>query len=194
MTKIIGLTGGIGSGKTTLANYLKSLGIPVYIADEEAKKLFLNPIILQKIKTAFGETIFENNLLSKDRLAKIVFNDAPKLKKLNDIIHPAVKAHFEIWLKQFSDKPFVVKEAAILFESLSYKDCDVIITVIAPLKTRIERVIQRDQISEEAVLSRINNQWTDEMRIAKSDYIIENNDLSIAKGQLDEILKKMMIH
>ncbi len=194
MTKIIGLTGGIGSGKTTLANYLKSLGIPVYIADEEAKKLFLNPIILQKIKTAFGETIFENNLLSKDRLAKIVFNDAPKLKKLNDIIHPAVKAHFEIWLKQFSDKPFVVKEAAILFESGSYKDCDVIITVIAPLKTRIERVIQRDQISEEAVLSRINNQWTDEMRIAKSDYIIKNNDLSIAKQQLDEILKKMIIH
>jgi dephospho-CoA kinase len=194
MTKIIGLTGGIGSGKTTLANYIKSLGIPVYIADEEAKNLFLNPKILQKIKTAFGETIFENNLLSKDRLAKIVFNDAPKLKKLNDIIHPAVKAHFEIWLKQFSDKPFVVKEAAILFESGGYKECDVIITVIAPLKTRIERVIQRDQTSEEAVLSRINNQWTDEMRISKSDYIIENNDLSIAKGQLDEILKKMMIH
>lgn len=194
MTKIIGLTGGIGSGKTTLANYLKSLGIPVYIADEEAKKLFLDPIILQKIKTAFGETIFENNLLSKDRLAKIVFKDTQKLKKLNDIIHPAVKAHFEIWLKQFSDKPFVVKEAAILFESGSYKDCDVIITVIASLKTRIERVIQRDQISEDTVLSRINNQWTDEMRIAKSDYIIENNDLSIAKQQLDEILKKMMIH
>ncbi len=194
MTKIIGLTGGIGSGKTTLANYIKSLGIPVYIADDEAKKLFLNPIVLQKIKTAFGETIFENNLLSKDRLAKIVFNDTKKLKELNDIIHPAVKAHFENWLKQFSDKPFVVKEAAILFESGSYKDCDVIITVIAPLKTRIERVIQRDQISEDAVLSRINNQWSDEMRIAKSDYIIENNDLSIAKRQLDKILKKMMIH
>lgn len=194
MTKIIGLTGGIGSGKTTLANYIMSLGIPVYIADEEAKKIFLNPMILQKIKTAFGETIFENNILSKDRLAKIVFNDAHKLKKLNDIIHPAVKAHFEIWLKQFNDKPFVVKEAAILFESGSYKNCDVIITVIAPLKTRIERVIQRDQSSEEAVLSRINNQWTDEMRIAKSDYIIENNDLSIAKQQLDEILKKMIIH
>ncbi len=194
MTKIIGLTGGIGSGKTTLANYLKSLGIPVYIADEEAKKLFLDPIILQKIKTAFGETIFENNLLSKDRLAKIVFKDTQKLKKLNDIIHPAVKSHFEIWLKQFEDKPLIVKEAAILFESGSYKDCDVIITVIASLKTRIERVIQRDQISEDTVLSRINNQWTDEMRIAKSDYIIENNDLSIAKRQLDEILKKMMIH
>ena len=157
MTKIIGLTGGIGSGKTTLANYLKSLGIPVYIADEEAKKLFLNPIILQKIKTAFGETIFENNLLSKDRLAKIVFNDAPKLKKLNDIIHPAVKAHFEIWLKQFSDKPFVVKEAEILFESGSYKDCDVIITVIAPLKTRIERVIQRDQIGRSHKVTKYQN-------------------------------------
>jgi dephospho-CoA kinase len=194
MTKIIGLTGGIGSGKTTLANYVKSLGIPLYIADDEAKKLLSESSIQDKIKTAFGETIFENNLLSKEKLAKIVFNDAHKLKELNAIIHPAVKSHFKNWLLDHKEAPIVFKEVAILFESGSYKDCDVIITVITPLKTRIERVIQRDQISEEAVLSKINNQWTDEMRIAKSDYIIENIDLSIAKRQLDEILKKMMIH
>jgi dephospho-CoA kinase len=194
MTKIIGLTGGIGSGKTTIANYIKSLGIPVYIADHEAKKMFLIPKIQDKIKTAFGETIFENNLLSKEKLAKIVFNDTQKLKELNAIIHPAVKSHFENWLLDHKEASIVFKEAAILFESVSYKDCDAIITVVTPLKTRIERVIHRDQISEEEVLNRINNQWTDEMRIAKSDFTIENNDLTIAKNQMDEILKKMTIH
>ncbi len=194
MTKIIGLTGGIGSGKTTIANYIKSLGIPVYIADDEAKKLLNDETIQKKIKNAFGETIFVNNILSKEKLSQIVFNDADKLKKLNSIIHPAVKAHFKEWLEDYKEVPMVVKEAAILFESGSDKDCDAVITVVAPLTTRIERVENRDNISKQEVLNRIKNQWTDEMRLEKSDYSIENNDLTKAFQQVDEILKKIVNH
>ena len=191
MTKIIGLTGGIGSGKTTIANYIKSLGIPVYIADDEAKKLLNDDTIQKKIKNAFGETIFENNLLSKERLSQIVFNDTDKLKKLNSIIHPAVKAHFKEWLEDHKKAPMIVKEAAILFESGSDQDCDAVITVVAPINTRIERVKKRDKIAEQEVLNRIKNQWSDEMRLEKSDYSIENNDLTKAFQQVDEILKKI---
>jgi dephospho-CoA kinase len=191
MTKIIGLTGGIGSWKTTIANYIKSLGIPVYIADDEAKKLLNDDTIQKEIKNAFGKTIFENNLLSKERLAQIVFNDTDKLKKLNSIIHPAVKVHFKEWLEDHKEAPMIVKEAAILFESGSDQDCDAVITVVAPINTRIERVKHRDKISKQEVLKRIKNQWSDEMRLEKSDYSIENNDLTKAFQQVDEILKKI---
>ncbi|WP_309641692.1 dephospho-CoA kinase [Flavobacterium sp.] len=191
MTKIIGLTGGIGSGKTTIAQYFKSLDIPVYIADEEAKKLLDNPIIQDRIKVVFGETIIEKDKVSREKLASIVFQNPQKLSALNAIIHPAVKEHFQNWLTQHQNNPIVIKEAAILFESGSYQDCDKIITVVAPLETRIERVIARDKTTKDDVLNRIKNQWADEMRIAKSDFIIDNNDLSSAKLQVDKILKKL---
>lgn len=192
MTKIIGLTGGIGSGKTTIAEYFKSLGIPVYIADDEAKKILDNTKIQQKIKEVFGEHLIENNKVSRQKLALIVFDNPEKLNALNVIIHPAVKEHFLDWLSQHQDNPIIIKEAAILFESGTYQDCDKIITVVTPLETRIKRVISRDKTTKEAVLNRVKNQWTDEMRIAKSDFIIENNDLSDAKSQADEILQKLM--
>lgn len=111
---------------------------------------------------------------------------------LNAIIHPAVKEHFLDWLSQHQENPIIIKEAAILFESGTYKDCDKIITVIAPLETRIKRVISRDKTTKEKVLNRVKNQWTDEMRIAKSDFIIENNNLTDAKSQADKILKKLI--
>jgi dephospho-CoA kinase len=194
MTKIIGLTGGIGSGKTTIANYMKSLGIPVYIADEEAKNLLNDQTIQQKIKAVFGETIFKNGLLSKNQLAKIVFNDAEKLEELNKIIHPAVKSHFNTWLENHNQAPIVVKEAAILFESGSNQDCDYVISVVAPLDSRITRVMARDNSSKMDVLDRVKNQWTDEMRLAKSDFHINNNELTNSFEQVDEILKKIVIH
>ncbi len=191
MTKIIGLTGGIGSGKTTIALYFKSLGVPVYIADDEAKKILDTPKIQKEIKAEFGAVIFENNKVSKQKLASIVFQNPEKLNALNAIIHPAVNKHFEQWLQLHQNYPIVIKEAAILFESGSYLGCDKIITVVAPLETRIQRVILRDESTKEEVLNRIKNQWTDEMRAAKSDYIIENNQLPEAKLQVDEILKKL---
>lgn len=187
-TKLIGLTGGIGSGKTTIANYILSKGIPVYISDTEAKKVMEQPEIIAKIKATFNEDITTNNILDRQKLASIVFGNPEKLKQLNAIVHPAVKIHFDNWVKQHQNHPIIIKEAAILFESGSYKDCDSVISVITPLETRIERVIQRDNTTREKVLQRINNQISDEERIAKSDYLIKNESLEEAKKQTDQIL------
>ena len=193
MTKIIGLTGGIGSGKTTIANYFKTLGIPVYIADDEARKITDNIEILKEIETLFGNSVFDDNQLNRQKVARIVFDDPKKLQQLNAIIHPAVKKHFENWLKQHLNEPFVIKETAILFESGSYKDCDIIITVIVPLEIRIKRVMERDKISREAVLKRIKQQWSDDQKIEKSTYIIDNLERESAKRQVEEILKILII-
>jgi dephospho-CoA kinase len=193
MTQIIGLTGGIGSGKTTLATYLKSLGIPVFIADDEAKKLMQSTEVVAEIQTVFGKAIFENGVLNRQQLAAIVFSDPEKLSQLNAIIHPAVKKQFRIWLDQFQSEPIVVYEAAILFESGSYQNCDSIITITAPLEDRITRVMQRDNSSREQVLDRINSQWTDEQRIAKSNFVVENSDAQLAKSSIEKILKILKI-
>ena len=193
MTKIIGLTGGIGSGKTTVANYFKSFGIPIYIADDEARKIMKSADIIEAIKNSFGDAIFENEILNRDKLAKIVFNNPKKLEKLNNIVHPAVKNHFEQWLMQNQSAPYVIYEAAILFESGRYKDCDLIVTVVAPMESRIERVIKRDNSTRELVLKRINAQWTDEERILKSDFIIEHISSETTKLEVDRILKILKI-
>ena len=189
MTKIIGLTGGIGSGKTTIANYFKSKGIPVYIADYEAKNILQTKEVQLEIKAAFGNIVFSDDKVDKSKLAEFVFTDPEKLKILNSIIHPKVKNHFDNWVEKHQNFPLVIKEAAILFESGSYKLCDKIITIVVPLEERIQRVIHRDTTSYENVMKRINNQWTDEQRMSKSDYIIYNSDLEIAKKQANSILK-----
>ncbi len=187
--KIIGLTGGIGSGKTTVANYFQSKGIPVYISDVEAKKVMAFPEIISQIVAIFGTDILgENDTLNRDKLASIVFNNPDKLKQLNSIVHPAVKKHFEQWVGNNKNFPYLVKEAAILFESGSYKDCDEIITVCAPMETRINRVLERDASTREKVLQRINNQISDDERIAKSQYIITNENFDQTKIQMDNIL------
>lgn len=193
MTKIIGLTGGIGSGKTTVANHFIAAGIPVYIADDEARKIMQSPEILREIEKIFGSVIFKNEVLNRQKLAEIVFSNSDKLKQLNAIIHPAVKKHFGNWILNYKNSPFVIYETAILFESGSYKDCDKIITVTAPLETRIERVIQRDKTSRENVLKRIKMQWTDDQRLGKSDFVIENINPEITKSEVGKILKILKI-
>jgi dephospho-CoA kinase len=191
MTKIIGLTGGIGTGKTMVAEYFKSLGIPVYIADKEARQLMTSDNIINALSNEFGKEILENGILNREKLAKLVFNDSKKLQKLNSIVHPEVKKHFDNWIEKHKNYPFVVKEAAILFESGSYKYCDTIITVTCPLEIRLQRVMKRDKTDRESVLKRIENQWTDEQRIAKSNYVIHNLSVESTKKQVDEILKKL---
>ncbi len=187
--KIIGLTGGIGSGKTTVANYFHNKGVPVYISDTEAKKVMAFPEIISQIVTAFGDEILgDNDTINRDKLSSIVFNNPEKLKQLNAIVHPAVKKHFDQWVVNNKNFPYLVKEAAILFESGSYKDCDAIITITAPLETRIDRVLKRDTTTREKVLQRINNQITDAERIAKSQYVINNEDFEQTKIQMNTIL------
>lgn len=189
MSKIIGLTGGIGSGKTLIANYIKSLGIPVYIADDEAKKIMDTNEVIQAISSTFGKELIENNIVNRAKLSKLVFDNPDKLQKLNAIIHPLVKNHFDSWLKDHANSPLVFKEAAILFESGSYKYCDYVIAITAPIETRIQRVMKRDKTSKESILKRMQNQWSDEQRIAKSDFVIHNTSVKETYKQVDEILK-----
>jgi dephospho-CoA kinase len=193
MTKIIGLTGGIGSGKTMIANHFQSLGIAIYIADDEARKIMQTAEVVDAIKETFGVALFEGAILKRDRLAEIVFNDPEKLQLLNSIVHPAVKRHFKQWLLEHKECSIVIYEAAILFESGNYKDFDSIISVTAPLESRIQRVIERDKTTRDQVLGRINSQWTDEQRVSKSDYVILNIDSKIAKKKTEEILKILRI-
>lgn len=191
MTKIIGLTGGIGSGKTTVARLFQAEGIPVYIADEEAKKILDFPETIKKVSQTFGDSMVFDGKIDRKKLSEIVFNDPDKLKKLNDIIHPLVKKHFDEWVNEHKEFPYVVKEAAILFESGSYKYCDVIITVVASEEVRIQRVINRDNTTKSAVLDRMKNQWSDEQRIGKSNFVIKNENFVETEQQFRYILKKL---
>ena len=193
MTKVIGLTGGIGSGKTTVANEFSSLGVPVYITDLEAKKLMQSDSVLNQIKEEFGDTVFDNGVLLRDKLSEIVFNDDKRLVKLNSIVHPAVKQHFNEWLLEHKNSPLVIYESAILFESGSYKECDFVINVVAPLETRIQRVIERDKTTREKVLERIKNQWNDEEKSSKSDFIINNTSMEAIKLEIVKILNLLRI-
>ncbi|WP_433829777.1 dephospho-CoA kinase [Flavobacterium anhuiense] len=193
MTKVIGLTGGIGSGKTTVANYFQELGVPVYIADDGAKRVMQSKNILAEVKSTFGGSIFDDEVLNRAKLAQVVFNDKEQLAKLNAIVHPAVKVDFEEWAKEYKNYEYVLYEAAILFESGRYKDCDVIITVTAPEEMRIERVIKRDKTTREQVLSRMKMQWNDEKRISNSNFVINNNNLKNAKEEVVKILKILNI-
>lgn len=191
MAMIIGLTGGIGSGKTMIANYFESKGIPVYIADLEAKKIMDSQLIIGKVIDAFGMDIIENEKINRSKLSALVFNNPENLAKLNAIVHPEVKIHFLNWLKEHQDFPIVIKEAAILFESGSYKDCDKIILVTAPKETRIQRVMKRDNVTKEAVEARMANQWEDEKKIALSDFIIQNTNAEEAKNAADKIISTL---
>lgn len=194
MTKIIGLTGGIGSGKTMLAKHLLSLGIPVYIADDEAKKILNSKEVHNEILMNFGQDILQGHSKQIDtkKLAAIVFGNKEKLEKLNAILHPKVNANFKEWLQNHQSSILVVKEAAILFESGSYKDCDYIITVIAPIQIRIERVLKRDNTTIQKINERMTKQWSDEQRIIKSDFVIENIDQEKAKKEIEQVITSII--
>ncbi|MDV6169966.1 dephospho-CoA kinase [Flavobacterium sp. DG1-102-2] len=187
--RLIGLTGGIGSGKTTIANFFKEQGIPLYIADDEAKTILYTPDAVKEVREAFGKNVFTNEMPDRSKLASVVFSDPEKLKTLNAIIHPKVKEHFQKWMEQHNNEKFVIREAAILFESGSYIDCDKIILVTAPLDLRIRRVMERDKTTREKVLERINAQWDDKKKEELSDFIITNIELENAKAHALEILK-----
>ena len=191
MTKIIGLTGGIGSGKSTVARYIESKGISIYIADDEARKITDTIEVSNAIARAFGDEILDNGIVNRKALSQIVFNNAENLQLLNSIIHPAVRIHFLEWLEKHSDEAFIIKEAAILFESGSYKNCDKIITVEAPEEIRLQRVVIRDDVLEVEVKARMRNQWTDAMRAEKSDFVVVNIEIGEMQLQVDQILKKL---
>ncbi len=189
--KVIGLTGGIGSGKSTIAKMFIDLGIPVYFSDLEAKKLMQkSKIIKRKLIQKFGKEVYKNNTLNKPFLANIIFNDKEALQYVSSVVHPKVNQHFKRWIKK-QQAPYIIQENAILFENGTADFFDYIIVVTAPKKTRIERVMKRDKVSENQVLERMNNQWKESEKIKKSDFIIENIDLKKAQKKVLQIHKKL---
>jgi dephospho-CoA kinase len=190
---LVGLTGGIGSGKTTVAKMLAEFdNVIVYFADDEAKKLMnTSGEIKENLVKEFSEEVYKDGTLNRPYLANIVFNDKAKLSILNSIVHPVVQKHLQDFIYTHREKDYVLYENAILFENGSSKFCDKIITVTAPEKLRIERVMKRDNTSYEEVKSRMNNQWIEEKKTIQSHYIIHNLNITSVKEQLKNIHNKL---
>ena len=186
--KIIGLTGGIGSGKSSVLEIFKKIGISTYNADESAKKLISSDKkIIYSIKQLFGEDIYDKNELNSKLVSKIVFNDKEKLKSLNSIIHPAVAIDFDNFCFKHRDETYIVKEAAIIFETKTENLFNKIIYVKAPKEIRVDRVMQRDNLSRDDVLNRIQNQINETSIIDKCDFIIDNINFSELEEKVIEI-------
>ncbi|MBB13170.1 MAG: dephospho-CoA kinase [Flavobacteriaceae bacterium] len=189
--KIIGLTGGIGSGKSKVLNEFKLLGVPCYQADKAAKKLMINDQdLINQIKNIFGIDIYHENELESKKLANLVFNDETKLAVLNEIVHSRVASDFQKFIS-IHKEPYIIKEAAILIESGAYKNCDLIILVTASKSDRLERVIKRDGLSEKDVMHRMRSQWEDEKKIPFADFVIENNDWEKTILQIEKIYNQL---
>ena len=185
--KIVGLTGGIGSGKTTVAKMFSELGVPIYIADVEAKKLTNSSKFIRKnLIELLGEKAYENNILNRPYVADKIFNDKDLLKSVNNIIHPKVSEHFEKWVSK-QKTGYVIKEAAILFENDGYKKCDFVILVTAPKSVRLKRVMERDKSSETEIQQRMDNQWSDETKAKLANIVIENIELEKTKKKVVEV-------
>jgi dephospho-CoA kinase len=184
----IGLTGGIGSGKSVVSSLLEALDVPVYIADTESKRLTQTSLsIREQLVSLFGETIYCGEEINRKRLASLIFNDAECLRKVNAIIHPEVNRHFLAWAAR-QTVPVCAIETAILFESGFNRCVDVCVMVHAPLELRIERVMSRDGISREEVLSRITSQLSDEEKKMYSDYVIYNDGKQALLPQVSAII------
>lgn len=189
---IVGLTGGIGSGKTTVANMFIELGIPIYIADVEAKKLMnSSKVIKRELIQLFGTNTYSDGKINKAFLADKIFNDKDLLVKMNAVVHPKVKTHFKKWIK-IQRSLYVIYEAAILFENGGYKECDYIITVTAPETVRIQRILQRDNSTKQSVRAIMDNQWNDAKKVKLSHFVIENKELSQTAKQVKNIHLKIL--
>ena len=189
----IGLTGGIGTGKSTVANMFLQKGVPVYDSDARAKSIMSTDDNLKKeLVSVFGENVFVKNQLNRAYLAEIVFSSYKELKKLNNIVHPFVANDFTHWVSKQSAK-FIIKEAAILFESGAYKNVDKVILVSCPLSIRIQRVAKRDTLSESEIMKRVNNQMMQSEKAALSDFIIDNkHSLEGLQKQVDSVYSSIL--
>jgi dephospho-CoA kinase len=176
----IGITGGMGAGKSTICKVFSQLGIPIYDADSRAKWLMNNDKdVKEAVKANFGwDAYTRKEELNREYLAKVVFNNEEQLKILNGIVHPAVKKDYEIWTLEHKEQVYSLKEAALLFESESYKSLHKVIVVTSPIETRIERISKRDHVKREDILKRIQNQTTDRERMSKADWVIYNDGVN----------------
>ncbi len=188
----IGLTGGIGSGKTTVASIFSSFGIPIYDSDLRAKYLMNhNDELIESIKELLGEDAYTGKQLNKEYVSSQVFTNPEVLQQLNQLVHPKVAQDFNNWCHEHKNEPFVIKEAAILIESKAYLSLDIIIVVNAPLVVRINRVMQRDNAELEAVRARMNNQISESERNSYADYIINNDGKSSLIEQVKKVIEEL---
>lgn len=192
--KRIGLSGGIGSGKSYVAEILEKMGFPVYYADARAKALTdTHPHIKSELVKRFGTTIYEDGVLNRKALASLIFDSEADRLFVNNLIHPIVRADFDVWCaKQHS--PLVFNEAAILFETGAYRQFDATVLVIAPLETRIERIMQRDRCTHEQAEARINSQWNDEQKIPLANAIVSNNGEEAVLIQVEHLTETLKLN
>ena len=188
----IGITGGIGSGKTTACRIFELLGVPVYYADTQAKQLMDTDRELKAaLEADFGKDIYEAGLLNRSKLSGLIFNNKTLLEKVNSMVHPAVARDFSQWC-ELQTAPYVMKETAILYESGLVSEFQKIILVTAPDSLRIERVCQRDAVDPQAVRVRMENQWTDEEKLALADFVIYNDNEHMMTPQVMKIHRELL--
>ena len=183
----IGITGGIGAGKSTVAGIFKVLGVPVFDADVTAKNILnTDPILREQIAAAFGSETYKNGLLDRKYLATLVFNNPNQLAKLNALVHPATIEAANIWAKHWEEQgcPYILKEAALLFEAGTNVGLDFIIGVTAPVEMRIARVMERDHVTREEVLKRMQHQLEDTEKMKRCNFVIDNNEVSLVIPQV----------
>ncbi len=190
---VVGITGGIGSGKSMVSSILKAMGYAVYNADIEARAIMnTNQMVVEDIKQLFGDDVYEKGTLNRPRVAELVFDNPTLLANLNSIVHPAVANHFEEWKRLHANAKILFKEAAILFESGANKQVDAVIAITAPQELKIERVCKRDGISRNQVIQRMANQLPDKELVAKSDFLIVNDEVKLLVPQVIEIVNKLL--
>ena len=195
MTVTIGITGGIGSGKTTVCKVFRLLGAPVFEADAVAKKLYDSDDELRSgLIQLFGESIYDTEgFLNRKKLASLIFNNDNHLENVNRLVHPAVRKAYQQWLKEHLNKPYIIHEAAILFESGFYKMMNFTILVTAGQEQRIERVVKRDGVSRQMVLQRMGKQWSEEKKAKLADIVLLNDNKNLILPEIigiDRNLKK----
>ena len=190
----VGITGNIGSGKTTVAKVFELLGIKVFYADAEAKKVMTaDDVLIEGVKNAFGEESYlAHGALNRKHIASIVFNNEDELNKLNALVHPAVFRAFDEWAKTYATEPYVIKEAAVLFESGSYQFCDETLLITAPLATRIKRVMSRDNVSHAEVEAREARQFSQEKKMELANHILINDDSRLLIPQIIELHQQFL--
>lgn len=192
---IIGLTGGIGSGKTTVAHLFETLGCVIYNSDERAKDLYFNVEIKKQVIALLGKEAYTNDLkINKVYISQAVFSDKNILKQLNAIIHPAVKNDFKLFADSYPQETLIIKESALLFEENLYQQCRKTVLVISPLDLKIDRVMKRNAISKLDVEKRMLSQWTDEQKIPLADFIIINDDKKALIPQVLNIISQLKIN
>ena len=188
----LGVTGGIGSGKSTVCSILEKLQIPVYYADDEAKKILESEAVRKRLIALFGAQIVDaSDQIDRKQLAALVFVSPEKLEQLNQVIHPAVAAHYKEWLNQHQSFPIVAKEAAILFESKSYLGMDKVVTVYAPEKLRLARAMKRSNQSRKEILARMKNQISEKEKMERSDFVLINDEKKLLIPQVIKMIEKL---